>query len=128
VNIEVLGVDAGAERPLVEFQSSAGFGRGRWMAGDTPKPGDVVQVELDLPAAVRSWRATPAPAAVLRLDADDLVVGGVFDGVFDDGVGIMKIGNEILLLDDDDGVPTLEPGTGLELRVEYLDVYPVDAR
>jgi hypothetical protein len=128
MHIEVLGVDAGAERPFVDFQSPAGFGRGRWMGGDTPEPGDVVQVELDLPAAVRSWRATPAPAPLLRLDADEMVVGGVFDGVFDDGVGIMKIGNEILLLDDDDGVPTLPAGTGLELRVEYLDVYPVDAR
>jgi hypothetical protein len=128
VNIEVLDVDAGGERPLVQFQSSAGFGRGRWMAGDTPKPGDIVQVELDLPAPVRSWRATPATAAVLRMDADDLVVGGVFDGAFDDGVGIMKIGNEILLLDDDDGVPTLPAGTGLELRIEYLDIYSVAAR
>jgi hypothetical protein len=128
VNIEVLDVDLGAERPVVGFQSAAGIGRGRWMAGPAPEPGDVVQVEFDLPGAVRSWRATASPAPVLRVDEDDLVVGGVFDAVFDDGVGVMKVGNDILLLDDDDGVPALPAGTGLELRIEYLDVYPVAAR
>jgi hypothetical protein len=128
VNIEVLDVELGAGRPMVGFQSPAGIGRGRWMAGPTPNPGDVVRVEFDLPGAVRSWRATASPAPVLRVDADDLVVSGVFDAVFDDGVGVMRVGNDILLLDDDDGVPTLPAGTGLELRVEYLDVYPVESR
>ena len=128
MHIEVLEVDLGAERPVVGFQSPAGIGRGRWMADAAPKPGDVVQVEFDLPGAVRGWRPTASPAPVLRVDGDDLVVGGVFDAVFDDGVGVMKVGNDILLLDDDDGVPTLPTGTGLELRIEYLDVYPVEAR
>jgi hypothetical protein len=128
VNIEVLDVELGAGRPIVGFQSPAGFGRGRWMAGATPNPGDVVPVEFDLPGAVRGWRASASPAPMLRVDADDLVVGGVFEAVFDDGVGVMRVGNDILLLDDDDGVPTLPAGTGLELRVEYLDVYPVESR
>ena len=128
MNIEILDVDLGAERPVVGFQSPAGIGRGRWMADAAPQPGDVVQVEFDLHGAVRSWRATASPAPVLRVDEDDLVVGGVFDAVFDDGVGVMKVGNDILLLDDDDGVPTLPAGTGLELRVEYLDVYPVESQ
>jgi hypothetical protein len=125
VNIEVLDVDLGAGRPVVGFQSPAGIGRGRWMAAAAPQPGDVVQVEFDLPAAVRNWRATTSAAAMLRVDEDDLIVGGVFGGAFDDGVGIMRIGNDILLLDGDDGVPSMPAGTGLELRVEYLDVYPV---
>jgi hypothetical protein len=128
VNIEVLEVDLGAGRPVVAFQSPAGIGRGRWMADAAPRPGEVVQVEFDLPGAVRNWRATTSAAPVLRVDEDDLIVGGVFDGAFDDGVGIMKIGNDILLLDGDDGVPSMPAGTGIELRIGYLDVYPVTPR
>lgn len=128
MEIELLRVRDAAV-PCVDFQCAYGVGWGRWMSDDMPKPGDVTHVEIDLPEQVLDWHeVVPAEhlGHALRPEAELLVITGTVEKVAEDGVIAYRVGSDVVLLDNDELLAAAYEGATFEVKVSYLELYPLN--
>ncbi|WP_327401694.1 hypothetical protein OG194_16955 [Streptomyces sp. NBC_01288] len=137
MRIEILDVLDNAEEPQgprIAFRSPLGQAWARWCGSGTPRGGDAVDVEIDIPDDVVHWVPAEGPDALLAEAAEAPVrIKGAVVAAAEDAVVSIRLGTDILLVEfataghpDEQDRPPDRPSIGnrIELSVPHIDVYP----
>lgn len=111
----------------MEFSSKFGCGWANWQ-GASPEKGSVYDVEIDLPS-VSSMEVVDNVSSDLNpsISNDDayavVIIGEIIRG---DGVNStsLKLGNDVLLLDDD--LPLYRAGSIIQFIAHSINLYPIN--
>ncbi|MEU7785914.1 hypothetical protein [Amycolatopsis sp. NPDC049159] len=111
---------------LVRFASPLGTANAAWRGTEPPRVGRV-HVELDFPAALRTWAVVPAGTPELRGTGDQVrVTARVAAYTPEDGVLTLELGDSVVLAELPAPAPEIRPGGWLRVTAGRLDLYPVD--
>nr|WSY52220.1 hypothetical protein OG999_20245 [Streptomyces sp. NBC_00886] len=131
--LDILDVTEDSKGPCITFRGPLGQAWARWRGSGTPRVGQAVDVEIDIPDDVVSWVHAKDPDALVA-DAPGAPVrikGAVAEDA-EDAVVAIRVGDDILLVEfataghpEEAGRPD-KPSIGdqVEISVPHIDVYP----
>jgi hypothetical protein len=116
-------------RRYVRFRCAYGSGLGYWMGEEISLTGNPEHVELEVQDPVLHWSErvpSESHGPAIRWKGDILAIDGMVEGVAEDGVIQFRVGSDVLLLEQGQGLADVTEGMNIELEVSRLELYPRD--
>lgn len=116
---------SGLRKDEVFFVTDCGEGRGIW-CGAPVVPGTESDVEFELTELLMRWvDIVPVPTSEysIRIDGDKIIFTGVLENIEEDGTGVLRLGEELVMFECL-GEP-MALGVFVELQVSDVRIYPV---
>ncbi|KAB3531123.1 hypothetical protein [Alkaliphilus serpentinus] len=109
---------------FIEFSTDFGVGRAVWNGNRNPETSKEYNVELDI-TDVLSWGKdvilSKEKQYGITLKEEDVLITGVLEKIYEDGIVDLRFGNSILQLEiEGDDLPM---GKYVEVKADSLEVY-----
>lgn len=119
--------DFDSERGLVEFASPVGRAHGKWKGDEIPRRGVQYRVEVEIPDGASVGREPLVPTGFLADDEQGgTIISGTVESVAEDGVVVLRIGPDIVLLELVEPALMPQPAQVMSLNVPEIALYPYE--
>lgn len=116
----------GIRKNELYFAAEYGEGRGIWRGAAPAEPGEVHEVEFELPGLFMRWvDIVPVNGSDcgIGMDGEHVVLTGILENIEADGAGVLRLGPDLVLFECL-GEPMALGGL-VEIRAREVAVYPV---